>query len=196
MALILSGVRVRLGARRVLDGVDARFEAGRIAVVLGPNGAGKTTLLRAAAGLIPAEGRVELDGQAVAAMPARESTDSVGAVTRRLERFMRTTGPSVAVVRTSASSLMRGAQSTRASHRRRTSSASSGSSSADSAESATRTRYPSAAAALLSPDTTAWNDGLARSGTRNAMAFVLPRAKLRARCRARMTSRGCAVCSS
>jgi iron complex transport system ATP-binding protein len=78
MALILSGVRASLGAGRVLDCVDARFEPGRIAVVLGPNGAGKTTLLRAAAGLIPAEGTVELDGQAVAAMPARERARAIG----------------------------------------------------------------------------------------------------------------------
>ena len=33
-------------------------------VLIGPNGAGKTTLMRALAGLIAAEGRIELDGRA------------------------------------------------------------------------------------------------------------------------------------
>lgn len=78
MALTLKDVRVTLGGRRVLDGIDARFEAGRIAVVLGPNGAGKSSLLRAAAGLVAAAGAVELDGAVVAAMPPRDRARAIG----------------------------------------------------------------------------------------------------------------------
>lgn len=44
------GVRVRLGRREVLQGVDLQIGAGWTALV-GPNGAGKSTLLRALAGL-------------------------------------------------------------------------------------------------------------------------------------------------
>ncbi len=44
--------------------VQAAFElaAGQVLALHGPSGAGKTTLLRAVAGLLPAEGEVELDG--------------------------------------------------------------------------------------------------------------------------------------
>jgi molybdate transport system ATP-binding protein len=43
--------------------VSLHIDRGETVAVLGPNGAGKTTLLRALAGLVPIQGRVELDGQ-------------------------------------------------------------------------------------------------------------------------------------
>ncbi len=71
--LAAEGVRVALGGRPVLDGVDARFRRGEVTAVLGPNGAGKSTLLACLAGLRrPDAGRVRLDGREVASLPARE----------------------------------------------------------------------------------------------------------------------------
>lgn len=71
-ALELDGVAVRRGRRLVLDGVSARFAAGRLAVVVGPNGAGKSTLLEVAAGLLPPDrGAVRLDGAALSAVGRR-----------------------------------------------------------------------------------------------------------------------------
>jgi iron complex transport system ATP-binding protein len=56
----------------VLRGIDCRFTRGWTAIV-GPNGAGKSTLLRVLAGLLaPDAGRVQLDGDALATMPARQ----------------------------------------------------------------------------------------------------------------------------
>jgi ABC-type multidrug transport system ATPase subunit len=45
MAVKLQRVTKRFGVVRALAGVDARFEAGHVAVVTGANGSGKSTLL-------------------------------------------------------------------------------------------------------------------------------------------------------
>jgi iron complex transport system ATP-binding protein len=60
----LRGVRLRIGGRDLLDGIDARVDTGELVAVLGANGAGKTTLLRAIAGLHPAaDGTILLNGR-------------------------------------------------------------------------------------------------------------------------------------
>ncbi len=63
LALQAQGLRVRLGDRWALDGVDVSIAAGRWTCVVGPNGAGKSTLLKALAGLVPHEGQVRWQGQ-------------------------------------------------------------------------------------------------------------------------------------
>jgi energy-coupling factor transport system ATP-binding protein len=53
----------RFGEHGPLEGVDAVFRAGELAVVTGPSGSGKTTFLHLLAGLdLPDEGEVLLDG--------------------------------------------------------------------------------------------------------------------------------------
>jgi iron complex transport system ATP-binding protein len=66
-------LRVRLGEREVLHGVDLKVAPGSLTVVFGPNGAGKSTLLRALAGhLPPSGGAALLDGRPVASFTAGE----------------------------------------------------------------------------------------------------------------------------
>ena len=52
---------VRLGGRRILNGVDLNAKPGEVTMLFGPNGAGKTTTLRAINGLVrPDSGTVRV----------------------------------------------------------------------------------------------------------------------------------------
>ncbi|MFF1419705.1 heme ABC transporter ATP-binding protein [Streptomyces sp. NPDC058280] len=58
------GLRVRLGQRDVLSGIDLVARAGEVLALVGPNGAGKSTLLAAlAADLRPDRGEVRIGGR-------------------------------------------------------------------------------------------------------------------------------------
>lgn len=59
------GLRVIRGERELVRTLDFALHAGRICVVLGPNGAGKSSLLAALAGLIPCQGEVSINRQAL-----------------------------------------------------------------------------------------------------------------------------------
>jgi iron complex transport system ATP-binding protein len=71
-ALQAHALKVRLGHRLVLQGIDLTLAPGRWTCVLGPNGAGKSTLLKALAGLVPAQGQVNWQGRPLAALGRRE----------------------------------------------------------------------------------------------------------------------------
>jgi iron complex transport system ATP-binding protein len=68
MRLELAHIEVSLSGRPVLHGLTMALAPGEVVGLLGPNGAGKSTLMRAVAGLVPAEGRMRLDGQDLAAL--------------------------------------------------------------------------------------------------------------------------------
>ncbi len=64
---------LRLGGRRVVDGVTLAFHAGELCAVVGPNGAGKSSLLSLLAGLRESEsGGVRLLDRAMADWPAMQ----------------------------------------------------------------------------------------------------------------------------
>ena len=71
------GVRVALGGRWVLDGVDLDAAGGQITAIVGPNGSGKTTLLRALAGLAKFEGRVMHGPSDLSSMAPRDRAERV-----------------------------------------------------------------------------------------------------------------------
>ncbi len=63
---------VRLAGNLIVERATLDLEAGALTVLIGPNGAGKTTLMRALAGLLPAEGCIELQGRPLQAFSVRE----------------------------------------------------------------------------------------------------------------------------
>jgi iron complex transport system ATP-binding protein len=70
--LVAREISVRLGGRTILDNVSVTLPPNEFVALVGPNGAGKTTLIKALAGLIPAFGKVEIEGRDRAQMKARE----------------------------------------------------------------------------------------------------------------------------
>jgi iron complex transport system ATP-binding protein len=64
-------VTVRIGRKRLLDGVDAEIRPGRVTALIGPNGAGKSTLISLLSGeRRPDGGHVALDGLPMTSWPA------------------------------------------------------------------------------------------------------------------------------
>jgi iron complex transport system ATP-binding protein len=70
--LSATDISVRLGGRTIVDNASVTLSAGELVALVGPNGAGKTTLLKALAGLIPAFGNIEFEGQAASTLKARD----------------------------------------------------------------------------------------------------------------------------
>lgn len=61
--LVVRGLRVVIGGRHILHGVDLEVAAAGVTALLGRNGAGKTTTVRGVLGLVPRTGSVLLDGE-------------------------------------------------------------------------------------------------------------------------------------
>jgi iron complex transport system ATP-binding protein len=64
-------VTVRLGGAAVVQRASLVLRAGELVALVGPNGAGKTSLVRALAGLLPADGLIEIAGQRLDALTPR-----------------------------------------------------------------------------------------------------------------------------
>jgi len=64
-AIEVNSLSVRVGLKRLLDGVSFKVAQGETVAVIGPNGAGKSTLLRTLSGEIaPSDGAILLKGRA------------------------------------------------------------------------------------------------------------------------------------
>ncbi|MFW5838277.1 MAG: ABC transporter ATP-binding protein [Desulfovibrionaceae bacterium] len=88
-ALACSGVEVRFGGVRALDGAGFEAAPGRISAVIGPNGAGKTTLLNAVTGMVEQQaGGIELFGRDITRLaPHERARDGVVRTFQNLEVF-------------------------------------------------------------------------------------------------------------
>ena len=63
--LEISHITKRYGAKIAVDDATLAFPQGQIVGLFGENGAGKTTLMKSVLGLIPHQGTVTLDGEAI-----------------------------------------------------------------------------------------------------------------------------------
>ena len=80
--IVLDGVALDIGGRRLLDGIDAHVASGELLAVVGPNGVGKTTLLRAIAGLHPpSAGTIAVDGSEIGTLSPAQRARRIGFVT-------------------------------------------------------------------------------------------------------------------
>jgi ABC-2 type transport system ATP-binding protein len=83
--LITQNLCYAYGARRALDQVSIRVEAGEVYALLGPNGAGKSTLMRALCGRIkPSQGSIRLSG--LDPYHSRQARQTIGLVPQDIER--------------------------------------------------------------------------------------------------------------
>ena len=76
--LTAENLNVALAGRTVLRDISLSLSLGHLVALVGPNGAGKTTLLRALAGLIPSDGSIRVNGDALSSLPLRERAKRFG----------------------------------------------------------------------------------------------------------------------
>lgn len=83
--------------RPAIDGVSLRVQHGETVAVVGPNGCGKTSLLALVPRLFdPQEGRLEIDGQDIAAVSIRSLRRQIGVVTQETVLFRGTIRSNIA----------------------------------------------------------------------------------------------------
>lgn len=79
MSLVADNLALARGGARVVEGLGATLQCGRITAIVGPNGAGKSSLLLGLAGLrTPVSGSVTLGGQSLASLDPRARARAIG----------------------------------------------------------------------------------------------------------------------
>jgi branched-chain amino acid transport system ATP-binding protein len=86
--LKVNGLRAGYGRAEVLHGIDLHADKGSVITVIGPNGAGKSTLLNTLMGVLPGQGGIEFNGEAVGALTLEDRVMlGVALVPERRELF-------------------------------------------------------------------------------------------------------------
>ena len=76
-----ASLRIRAGAKLIIDGVDCTVPVGSLTALVGPNGAGKSTLHRTLAAVLkPESGTVSFESTELFGMPRRERARTVAFV--------------------------------------------------------------------------------------------------------------------
>ncbi|MFM2480465.1 ABC transporter ATP-binding protein [Celerinatantimonas sp. YJH-8] len=78
--LTVKNLSVRIGRKLILHPTDFVLENGQSLALLGRNGAGKSTLVKALAGLLKSRGEIQLEGQVLAQLSARDRSQLIGYV--------------------------------------------------------------------------------------------------------------------
>jgi len=76
--LRVENVNVALSHVEIVKEASFSLARGELTALVGPNGAGKTTLMRALAGLVPAQGRIEIEGRPLSEIAPRERARLMG----------------------------------------------------------------------------------------------------------------------
>jgi len=83
----VEGLEAPVGGSPFLEEIAFELAPGRFVGLVGPNGSGKTTLLRAILGAWPrSAGRIELDGEALDALPRAEVARAIAVVPQQVGR--------------------------------------------------------------------------------------------------------------
>ena len=91
MILQLEGLRFEYPARPVLENISFNVEKGQVVAILGTNGAGKTTLLKCINRiLIPTDGSIFIDGEAVENLGRNVLAQKIGYVSQQSKRSQST----------------------------------------------------------------------------------------------------------
>ena len=85
----LEGVSASYRNKQVLHDVSCEAKSGEITALLGPNGSGKSTLLKAALGLLPASGRIGINGQSLDEFTPAQRAREVAYVPQRTQLMAR-----------------------------------------------------------------------------------------------------------
>jgi len=86
--LRVQGLRAGYGRAEVLHGIDLEAAPGSVITVIGPNGAGKSTLQNALMGVLPAQGRIEYQGEDITNLSLEERVmRGIALVPERRELF-------------------------------------------------------------------------------------------------------------
>lgn len=79
-SLVFTDLHVRYGKRTAIESFSHSVRPGEWLCLIGPNGAGKSSILRAAAGLVPYRGQIDVDGAPLSARSSRRRAELVAYV--------------------------------------------------------------------------------------------------------------------